>query len=367
VNERYQYIQGPRPELYDIVADPGEKNDLVKSETATAADLARVLHRYPQGNEKPASTDQETMRRLASLGYIGALRDHSTEKDLPNPTDNVKYIRRMEEASRLAATKAYPQAIEVLRLNLRENPDMFDAWVTLGSLFNEIGNDDEAAAAYREALDRSPVFLPDLSAELGFIEVRRHRYDEAEQLARKSLSGVPSKARELLARIALARGDISAAESEARAAAEQRNPQPSTILVMAEVKLRAGKPGEALQKVDQAQAKAKDLRLGPVFNLEFLRGDALARMDRLEDAETAFRAEIAAFPAHAQPYASLAVIRFMKGDRPGLDSQLNEMVRANPSPRSYLLAASTLNSLGEKEKAAAFRNRGRALNHTAPR
>jgi hypothetical protein len=57
----------------------------------------------------------------------------------------------------------------------------------------------------------------------------------------------------------------------------------------------------------------------------------------------------------------------MKGDRPGLESQLNEMVRANPSPRSYLLAASTLNSLGEKEKAAAFRNRGRALNHTAPR
>jgi choline-sulfatase len=367
VNKRYHYIQGPRPELYDIVADPGEKNDLVKSETATASDLARALHRYPQGNEKPASADQESMRRLASLGYIGTLRDRSTEKDLPNPADNVKYIRRMEEASRLAAIKAYPQAIEVLRLNLRENPDMFDAWITLGSLFNEIGNDDEAAAAYREALDRSPVFLPDLSAELGFIEVRRHRYDEAEQLARKSLSGVPSKARELLARIALARGDISAAESEARAAVEQRNPQPSTILVMAEVKLRAGKPVEALQRVDQAQAKAKDLRLGPVFNLEFLRGDALARMDRLADAETAFRAEIAAFPVHAAPYASLAVIRFMKGDRPGLERQLNEMVRANPSPKSYLLAASTLDSLGEKERAAAFRNRGKALNHEAPR
>jgi tetratricopeptide (TPR) repeat protein len=363
VNERYQYIQGPRPELYDIVADPGEKHDLVKGETATAADLARALHRYPQGNEKPASADQETMRRLASLGYIGTLRDRSTEKDLPNPADNVKYIRRMEEAWRFAAAKAYPQAIEVLRQNLRENPNMFDAWVTLGSLFKEIGNDDEAAAAYRQALDRSPVFQPDLSAELGFIEVRRRHLDEAEQLARKSLSGVPSKARELLAHIALARGDISAAEREARAAAEQRNPQPSTILVMAEVKLREGKPTEALQAVDQSQAKAKGLRLGAVYNLEFLRGDALARMDRLEDAEVAFRAEIAAFPAHAQPYASLAVIRFMKGDRPALDRELNEMVRANPSPGSYLLAASTLDSLGEKERAAAFRKRSKASSH----
>ena len=62
-------------------------------------------------------------------------------------------------------------------------------------------------------------------------------------------------------------------------------------------------------------------------------------MDRLEDAEAAFREEIAAFPAHAEPYASLAVIRFMKRDLPGLDKELNEMVRANPSPRSYLLAA----------------------------
>src|ERR1035437_7780162 len=87
---------------------------------------------------------------------------------------------------------------------------------------------------------------------------------------------------------------------------------------------------------------------GAIYNLEFLRGDALARMDRLEDAEMAFRAEIAAFPAHAQAYASLAVIRFMERDRPGLGKQLNEMVRANPSPRSYLLAASTLDSLGEK-------------------
>jgi tetratricopeptide (TPR) repeat protein len=136
---------------------------------------------------------------------------------------------------------------------------------------------------------------------------------------------------------------------------------------MAEVKLRAGKPAEALRAVEQAQAAAREKRLGAIYNLEFLRGDALGRMDRLEDAEAAFRAEIAAFPANAQPYASLAVIRFVKGDRPGLDRQLNEMVKANPSPRSYLLAATTLDSLGEKEKAAAFRNRGRALNRAAAR
>jgi len=367
LDARYHYIHGPRPELYDTVVDPREEHDLAKSDPATVSRLARELYRFPRGSEKPASVDQETRRRLSSLGYLGTLRDSGQGADLPNPADNLPALRRMEEAWRLAAEGRVPQAIEVLRASVRENPGMFDAWVKLGELLSEAGLDEEAAAAYRQALDRSPVFLPDISVALGFVELRRQRFDEAERLARSSLATVPSKARELLAGIALARGDLSAAESEAGAAAVSRNPQPSAILVMAEVKLRAGKPAEALRAVENAQAAAREKRLGAIYNLEFLRGDALARMDRLEDAEVAFRAEIAAFPAHAQPYASLAVIRFMKADRPGLESQLNEMVRANPSPRSYLLAASTLNSLGEKEKAAAFRNRGRALNHTAPR
>ncbi len=367
LDARYHYIHGPRPELYDTVVDPREEHDLAKSDPATVSRLARELYRFPRGSEKPASVDQETRRRLSSLGYLGTLRDSGQGADLPNPADNLPALRRMEEAWRLGAEGRVPQAIEVLRASVRENPGMFDAWVKLGELLSEAGLDEEAAAAYRQALDRSPVFLPDISVALGFVELRRQRFDEAERLARSSLATVPSKARELLAGIALARGDLSAAESEAGAAAVSRNPQPSAILVMAEVKLRAGKPAEALRAVENAQAAAREKRLGAIYNLEFLRGDALARMDRLEDAEVAFRAEIAAFPAHAQPYASLAVIRFMKGDRPGLESQLNEMVRANPSPRSYLLAASTLNSLGEKEKAVAFRNRSRALNHTAPR
>jgi choline-sulfatase len=360
LDERYHYIHGPRPELYDMVADPGEEHDLARSDPSTVSRLARELLRFPTGSAKPSPVDQETMRRLSSLGYLGNLRDGGSGAKLPNPADNLPALRRMEEAWHLASAGRVPEAIEVLRASVRENPGMFDAWVKLGDLLSESGRDEEAAAAYHQALDRSPAFFPDISVALGFVELRRRRFDDAERLARASLATLPSKAHELLNEIALARGDLAAAESEARAAAASRNPQPSAILVLAEVKLRAGKPAEALRLVENAQAVAADKRLGSVYNLEFLRGDALARMDRLEEAEAAFRAEIAAFPAHAQPYASLAVIRFMKGDRQGLDRQLDEMVRANPSPGTYLLAASTLESLGEKAKAAAFRNRSNA-------
>jgi arylsulfatase A-like enzyme/Flp pilus assembly protein TadD len=360
LHERYHYIHGPHPELYDIMADPAELHDLIKSEATTASRLAKDLQRFPQGNEKPAPVDEEALRRLAALGYIGGLRDRGTTADLPNPADNLKYLKRMQEAWRLAGDKKLPQAIEVLRAMLKESPGLSDAWIKLAELLSEVGLEDEAAAAYRQALDRSPVFLPDISVSLGFVELRRQRLEEAEGLARRSLVGVPTKAHELLARVALARGDPATAENEARAAAESRNLQPSTVLVMAEVKLRAGKPAGALQVVEEAQAYARDLRLSSVYNLEFLRGDALARLNRMDEAEAAYGREIGAFPRHAQAYANLAVIRFIRGDRAGVDRLIDEMARANPSRHTYLVAAATYDAFGAKEKAATWRRRAEA-------
>ncbi|MCC6132780.1 MAG: sulfatase-like hydrolase/transferase [Acidobacteria bacterium] len=356
-SRRYQFIHGPRPELYDIVEDPLQKMDLMPKKHEAAADLARALHRYPHGNAKPASVDEETMKRLASLGYIGSMKDPSSAADLPNPVDNVKYLKLLEEGWRLAANHENAKAAATFRELVAQNPGMFDAWVQLGVLYAEMGRDDDAAAAYRRALAVSPVFLPDLATELGLIEVRRKQFDEAEKLARRALDGVPAKARELLARIALARGDLPAAEKEARAAAESRNPQPSTVLVMAEIQSKAGRLEDSLASIAEARRLADALHLGAVYQLEFLRGDALARLNRLDEAEAAFLEEVKGFPLHAQAHASLAVVRFLKGDRAGAERRLEEMVRLNPSPAAYSIGIQTLSSLGFPEKAAAWRKK----------
>ena len=357
LDDRWHYIHGPRPELYDLVADPGEKNDLVKAERATAANLARALLRFPQGNEKPAQEDEETLKRLAALGYIGSLRDRAGGADLPNPVDNIASLRRMEEGWRLAGLGQTERAIEHLAAMVAENPGMSDAGIKLAELQEGAGRDDDAAATYRQVLDHSPVPLPDIAVSLGLVELRRTRFEEAERLARSALSGLPARAHILLSRIALARGDLASAEREAREAAGERDPQPSAILALAEVRLKGGRAAEGLADVERAAARAKELRLPSVWNLEFLRGDALARMNRIDEAEAAFRAEIAAYPSNSQPFVSLAVLRFMKGDRPEVDRVLEEMYRAAPSPRTALVAASTLDSLGEKGKAEAWRRR----------
>jgi choline-sulfatase len=357
LDARFHYISGPRPELYNMVADPAERHDLAGRDPTDAARLALALQRFPNGNERPAAVDEETLKRLAALGYIGGVRDRGAGGALPNPVDNLKYMQRIQVGWRLAAEKNYLPAIETLRSVVKDNPGMSDVWIKLGELLSGVGRDEEAAVAYRQALDRSPVFLPDIEVAWGFVELRLNKLDEAESVGRRTAQAVPTKAHELLARIALARGDLAAAESEARFAAGSRNPQPTAILVMAEVKIREEKPADALEVVERAETYAQQLRLSAIYNLEFLRGDALARLNRVAEAEAAFRREIAAFPGHAQAYANLAVMRFIQGDRAGVDRLVDEMARANPSPRTYALAASTYETLGEKQKADVWRRR----------
>lgn len=354
---RWHYLHGPRPELYDLASDPAEKNDLVQAERETATRLARELLRFPKGNETPAPEDEETLRKLTALGYLGNLRDRGDSADLPNPVDHVATLRRMEEGWRLAGAGRTQQAIEHLEALVAEQPGMQEAWLKLAELRVDAGRDDEAAAAYRHVLGKSPLPLPDVAISLGFVELRRTRLAEAEALARKALGALPGKAHLLLGRVALSRGDLAGAEREALLAIGATGDQPSAILALAEVMVSAGRTAEALSQVERAASRARQLRAAPVWNLEFVRGDALARANRFDEAESAFRAEITAFPRNTQAFANLAVLRFLKEDLAGVDLLLEAMYRATPTRKTALLAAATLESLGAKGKAAAWRAR----------
>jgi choline-sulfatase len=367
LDARYQYIAGPRPELYDLIEDPAERNDLVGSKAQVAARMASELQRFPHGGTKPSAVDAETLRRLSSLGYIGGLNTGAdTSAPLPNPVDNLQYLERMRVGWQLADQKKYLEAIEALHSVVRDNPAMIEVWIKLGEVYGNLGLDEQAAATYREALTRSPIFLPDLSVSLGETELRLKHFAEAEQAARNALAGTPSKAEDLLAQVALEQGQYTAALQHAQAAASGSNPSPSAMLVLAEVYVRSGQPVQALEILDRTQDRARAVGLSVIYNLEYLRGDALARLKRFDEAVAAFHREIAEFPGHARAYSSLAVLLFMRGDRAKVDTLLDQMARANPSRRTYLIAAATLEAFGEKDKAAAWRARAESVGGSAP-
>jgi arylsulfatase A-like enzyme/Flp pilus assembly protein TadD len=365
VDSRYHYISGPRPELYDILGDAAEKRDIVGSEAAVAARLARELKQFPTGEVKPRGADQETLRRLAALGYIGGLRERAPSGQLPNPVDNLKYLARMRDGWQLAGQKRYGLALAALVSIVRENPAMIEVWVKIGDVLGEMGFDAESAQAYRQALERSPVFLGDIAVSMGYAELRARRLDEAEAAARRALDTNPDKARELLVWVALARNQLDAAEAETLAGVGGRNPQPPALLLLAEVHLRKGETAKALEDIAAAETRARDLRLLPVYRLEFLRADAFARANRFAEAEAAYRKEIASFPGDSQAYANLAVLLFLRGDRAGVDRLMDEMTQASLDRRTYLVAATTYKVLGAPGRAASFQRRADA--ELAPR
>jgi protein O-GlcNAc transferase len=217
-----------------------------------------------------------------------------------------------------------------------------------------VGRPADAAQAYGEGLTRAGLERPDVRAQLGQALLRAGRLDEAEAAATRVAAALPAKALELRARVALARGRLDEARRLAVAAASSRNPPPASWLVGAEVRIAQGDYKGALARLAEARRRADAIGLAAVYNLEALRGDALARSGRLDEAEAAYRREVSAFPSHLRAYANLAALLFAQRRRADGLAALEAMVAANPVPRARQAAAVTLRAVGDRPGAARF-------------
>ena len=345
IDARHHYIQAPRSELYDVVADPRETRDIASEERRVAAAMRKELEAYPAALQDLQKIDPEDAAKLAALGYLG---NASTARDeaLPNPKDMLPYLDRIKAGFRLADERKLGEAIDTFRALLRENPRLFDVQDKLGELLAETGQYEEAIAVYRDAMSRSQRFSPEMALSLGDAYLRAGQPAEAARYADLAMKSLPAPAHMLLARTALARRDYATADREARLAIEAGNRQPSAMLVAAEVMRARGDLAGALAALDAAEARAKELGVPKLYRLDFLRGDILARMDRPEDAAAAYRREIASFPTHTQAYANLAIVYFVQGNRAEVERTLAAMVEANPHPGARALAARTRKEFG---------------------
>ena len=91
---RFKLIEAPRPELYDLAADPSEQHNLYERRPALAAALARRLSPdEPNGTRRGSAggaTDRDAAARLASLGYLsGSPRGLKASAALADPKDEI--------------------------------------------------------------------------------------------------------------------------------------------------------------------------------------------------------------------------------------------------------------------------------------
>ena len=97
-----RYIRAPRPELYDLSTDPGERQNLAATRASTAAPLAAWLTQITAGavSTEPQPIPADVSQRLKSLGYVGssgAPLSSSTAK-LADPKDGIASFEAFKKA-----------------------------------------------------------------------------------------------------------------------------------------------------------------------------------------------------------------------------------------------------------------------------
>ncbi|HYG62610.1 MAG TPA: sulfatase-like hydrolase/transferase [Thermoanaerobaculia bacterium] len=352
IQDRFHYIHGPDPELYDMVADTAEAANVLTRERRVYAALRQEAEARERPLQAPAEEDPETAAKLASLGYLGTAS--VAEGPLPDPKSRIHTLRDFDVALSHFFRQEYAEAVPAFQRVLAENPRMADGWENLGQSLQKLGRREEALAAYEKAMEVSGG-SGHVALATGSLLLEMGRLGEARAHAELGLPSSPAAARSLLARVALEQGDEATAEREARAALAARGSRIGPLIILAQVLQAQGKLEESLEQTRLAEQELSRMEGDRKFaGLFFVQGDTLARMERFADAERAFQREIADFPGSPGPYSRLAVIYATQGRPAEAVGMLRRMVETNNSPAAYAEAVKTLRILGDPAGASAL-------------
>ena len=361
-DERYRYIRAPRDELYDLAQDPGEAASIAGERPQVRAAMRGALDALIADAPVTAPSDvsQDDRDKLAALGYVGTQTRTplTTAGDsLSDPKDKIGVLRQYKRATHLAGEGRAAEATEAYRAILREDPEMADVWLQLATIYEKRGMFDGAFGAYREIISRDPKNAAALTGAAGAL-VQLGRLDEARAHAELAVPVAAAPANELLARLAVQRGDVEAARRHARLAADADPGLPMPAFVEGLIRYNRGEFAAAVPPLQEAGA-ALSQRTGQIADAYFLLGDALARLERYPEAERAIKAELALSPTHARARAGLAMLYAATGRAREAEGAIEELVRRAPTPANYALAAQLWTMFGRPEKAAEMRSRMR--------
>jgi arylsulfatase A-like enzyme/Flp pilus assembly protein TadD len=331
------YIAAPREELYDLARDPAERTNRLEEDRRGAASMRAAIRTYEREPAAPSPVSKEEAEKLAALGYIGSSSSHSGP--LADPKDKIGTFRELQSAFRLYREHRDSEALTAFDALLKREPDLVDLWDVRSKVLVRLGRPAEAIESGKEALRRNPSAAY-LAADLANEMLLAGDADGAETHARLALAGEPAKAHEILARIALVRGDLTKAESEAKAAGDSN----AALFTLARVQQ---KHGDFESVVATTGRIAADMHR-PLVGVHAMRGDALARLGRNAEAESELRAEIALFPTIPDAYRSLVVLLLAENRPDDATRAILALATVSPKPETYRAIAEIMKGVGDE-------------------
>lgn len=226
-----KYIHAPRPEYYDLADDPKELKNLFEQRPEEVAALSTELDRHigedRYGEAALAQAipmDAETTKKMAALGYVGAVTPRSVDAEaaaLLDPKDMIPHWESVQKASNLIAAGKLHEGREILEACVEEVPGDVYALRNLAQVYLSLNRLDDAENMLRQALEHEKQD-PTLYVVLGRTLSRRGDFAAAEELFEHARKMDPDYAGTLvaLASLAAARNRFDQAEAYYRQAIE---------------------------------------------------------------------------------------------------------------------------------------------------
>jgi Tfp pilus assembly protein PilF len=290
VEGRHKAILAGRLEVYDLVADPTETRDVAETAGLSRA-LRTALREYPAPSlDAPAGPevlDEDTRRKLASLGYVSAGVPPVVRKDAPRPVDRVGLFDALERASSLFVQEDYRRAIPLLEHILKQDPHNLDAALRLATAHSSLGQAARAEATFEKARAIAPR-SPDVRTYLALHYARGRAWKRAEPLLEGVLAEAPDRlpALEALAVIRARQGRIADALALRRRIYALRDPTPAESVQLGRLAMETGDTALALEGFERARraqgaAFAHDLELGVLYLAARRFAEARDALDRV--------------------------------------------------------------------------------------
>ncbi len=200
---RYHYIEAPTPELYDVIADPQEKNNLASQQTATVAvledKLQSLLRQNPfkAGESGTSGLSPDALEKLRALGYVAYRSPVSPEAlaaGLPDPKNKLWEFNAILEAGDAFHSGEFKAGETLLASVQEKDPQMYIVPFMLGEAATRQQKWEEASAAFQKCLQLNPNFdqaMTGLSRVLMYLG----KPDEAAQWSRNALKQNPANYR----------------------------------------------------------------------------------------------------------------------------------------------------------------------------
>ena len=355
----FKLIEAPRPELYDLAADPREATNLMDREPARAEELRTRLKGALSRPARAAAAqvDAVTAERLAALGYLGGGKAPGAPGAAGrDPKDGVRLMPRLNRGMSVARTDP-PTAIRELTAVLAEDPGLLMARRTLAVAYASARQHDRAVAELRrlekeralsaedaivlgdnlrfagrlaeaaEVLQRAARENPRFAQpwlSLAEVHIKEGRNAEAAAAYERVLGLVPDHLEALrgLGDLALLEGRLDDAERRYGRILEVDAGDPGAMTKLGVLRMRAGRREEALALF--RRAVERDANNGEA--LLYLAG-ALASGGQPAQALPYFERALEAGQRSTMTLNGLALTRMAVGDQAGAAQAFRESLR----------------------------------------